>query len=197
MPLCDESLLERLHTCQRRGLPGLPRDELLGYMDEAAGAIDFLNEPRHPSDDGGLVGAQHRDIKPQNRVVERHPARFWAYWKSLDFRTNRAQENLFQDPLSEFRGRHTYLSCSFKGTELGGSLGSGERSARLDAVGVNAIWTPLTPRSITPTKGAQQSTSAGDTLEHLSRRQRPTAAGIEATLNRREEESHRTPGERR
>ena len=89
MPLCDESLLDRLHTCQRRGLPGLPRDELLGYMDEVAGAIDFLNEPRHPSDDGGLVGVQHRDIKPQNRVVERHPARFWAYWKSLDFRTNR------------------------------------------------------------------------------------------------------------
>ena len=66
MPLCDESLLDRLHTCQRRGLPGLPRDELLGYMDEVAGAIDFLNEPRHPSDDGGLIGVQHRDIKPQN-----------------------------------------------------------------------------------------------------------------------------------
>ena len=65
MPLCDQSLLDRLRACRRRG-PGLPRDELLGYMDELAEAVDFLNEPRHPAGDGGLVGIQHRDIKPHN-----------------------------------------------------------------------------------------------------------------------------------
>ena len=66
MPLCDKSLKDRLGECQGEGLPGLPLDELLGYMGEMAGAIDFLNEPRHPSADGALVGVQHRDIKPQN-----------------------------------------------------------------------------------------------------------------------------------
>ena len=66
MPLCDKSLKDRLGECQREGLPGLPLDELLGYMGEMGGAIDFLNEPRHPSADGTLVGVQHRDIKPQN-----------------------------------------------------------------------------------------------------------------------------------
>ena len=66
MPLCDKSLKDRLGECQQQGRPGLPLDELLGYMSELAGAIDFLNEPRHPSADGTLVGVQHRDIKPQN-----------------------------------------------------------------------------------------------------------------------------------
>ena len=66
MPLCDQSLWDRLKECQKEGRPGLPRDELIGYMEELARAIDFLNEPRHPAGDGHLVGVQHRDIKPQN-----------------------------------------------------------------------------------------------------------------------------------
>ena len=66
MPLCDESLMDRLHACRAKGHPGVPRDELLGYMDELARAVDFLNEPRHKTSDGGLVGVQHRDIKPHN-----------------------------------------------------------------------------------------------------------------------------------
>src|SRR3954454_3723275 len=66
MPLCEQSLMDRLRACQREGEPGLPRDELLGYMDELAQAVDYLNEPRHRSPDGTLVGVQHRDIKPHN-----------------------------------------------------------------------------------------------------------------------------------
>ena len=42
-------------------------------------------------------------------------------------------QNSAQAP--EFRGQHTPLSCFFQGTELRDSLGSGERSARQDAVG--------------------------------------------------------------
>src|SRR5947209_15106977 len=45
MPLCDESLLQRLRACQAEGLPGVPRDELLVYMEDLARAVDFLNEP--------------------------------------------------------------------------------------------------------------------------------------------------------
>jgi hypothetical protein len=29
MPLCDESLMDRLKACQAEGLPGVPRDERL------------------------------------------------------------------------------------------------------------------------------------------------------------------------
>src|SRR4051812_39757049 len=40
MSLCEQNLLDRLHACQARGLPGVPVDELLGYMDDVAQAID-------------------------------------------------------------------------------------------------------------------------------------------------------------
>jgi formylglycine-generating enzyme required for sulfatase activity len=62
MPLCDESLADRLKASPA----GLPRDELIEYMEELARAVDFLNEPRHRGEDGSLVGVQHRDIKPLN-----------------------------------------------------------------------------------------------------------------------------------
>jgi serine/threonine-protein kinase len=66
MPLCERSLMDRLQECQKQGRDGLPREELLRYMGELAPAIDFLNEPRHPGEDGKKVGVQHRDIKPHN-----------------------------------------------------------------------------------------------------------------------------------
>jgi serine/threonine protein kinase len=66
MPLCDQSLKDRLEECREQGLPGLSKAELIGYMNEIADAVDFLNETRHRSSDGDLVGVQHRDIKPQN-----------------------------------------------------------------------------------------------------------------------------------
>ena len=69
MPLCDQTLTDRLRECKERGWSGLPRGELLGYMDELARAVDFLNEPRHPAGDGGLAGIQHRDIKPHNAFL--------------------------------------------------------------------------------------------------------------------------------
>jgi serine/threonine-protein kinase len=66
MPLCERSLMDRLQECQKQGRDGLPREELLRYLGELAPAIDFLNEPRHPGEDGKKVGVQHRDIKPHN-----------------------------------------------------------------------------------------------------------------------------------
>ena len=46
------------------------------------------------------AGMTVSDVSRNNRVVERHPARYGAYWKSLDFRTSKAEENLFRDPLN-------------------------------------------------------------------------------------------------
>jgi serine/threonine protein kinase len=66
MPLCDHSLKDRLNACRAEGRPGVPRNELLRYMDELSRAVDYLNEPRHQAEDGSLVGVQHRDIKPDN-----------------------------------------------------------------------------------------------------------------------------------
>lgn len=66
MPLCDLSLMDRLRECLASNLAGIPRDELLIYMEEAAKAIDFLNAPRHLTPDGEKIGVQHRDVKPHN-----------------------------------------------------------------------------------------------------------------------------------
>jgi hypothetical protein len=47
MELADRSLHDRLQEAQNQGLSGIPRDELIGYMQEAAKGIDYLNQPVH------------------------------------------------------------------------------------------------------------------------------------------------------
>ncbi len=57
MELADRNLWDRFKECRAQGLPGIPRDELLGYMEEAAEALDLMNN---------TYQLQHLDIKPQN-----------------------------------------------------------------------------------------------------------------------------------
>jgi serine/threonine protein kinase len=57
MGLADQNLADRFHECTAAGLPGIPRAELLGYLREAAEALDVIGE-RH--------GLQHLDVKPDN-----------------------------------------------------------------------------------------------------------------------------------
>ena len=58
--LADMSLEQRLRACRADGLSGIPRDELLRYMSDAAEAIDFLSQ-RHQ--------LLHLDIKPENLLI--------------------------------------------------------------------------------------------------------------------------------
>lgn len=57
MELADRNLWDRFKECRSRGLPGIPREELLHYMREAAEALDLMNQEYQ---------LQHLDIKPQN-----------------------------------------------------------------------------------------------------------------------------------
>src|SRR5262245_6400869 len=57
MELADRNLWDRFKECRTQGLPGIPREELLGYMEETAEALDLMN---------GEYQLQHLDIKPQN-----------------------------------------------------------------------------------------------------------------------------------
>jgi formylglycine-generating enzyme required for sulfatase activity len=68
MELADGTLLQRLEEARAQGMPGIPRDELLEYMREAAKGIDYLNE-RHSTPDGQHVGIQHKDVKPGNLLL--------------------------------------------------------------------------------------------------------------------------------
>ena len=57
MELADRNLWDRFKECRAKGLPGIPREELLGYMEETAEALDLMNNEYQ---------LQHLDIKPQN-----------------------------------------------------------------------------------------------------------------------------------
>ncbi len=58
--LAESSLKDRFDECQREGLRGIPREELLTYLEDAADALDFLGE-KH--------SLQHLDVKPENLLL--------------------------------------------------------------------------------------------------------------------------------
>ena len=60
MELADKNLHDRLVECQAAGLKGIPRDELLAYLRDAAEALDLFNTEKD---------LQHLDIKPRNLFV--------------------------------------------------------------------------------------------------------------------------------
>ena len=59
MELADGSLSDYVDQCRSQGLPGIPQEELLPYLREAAEALDFLH----------AEGVHHRDIKPANILL--------------------------------------------------------------------------------------------------------------------------------
>ncbi len=60
MELADHNLHDAWLACQQRGLPGIPREQLIRYLDDAAAGLDYLIE-KH--------GLQHLDVKPRNLFV--------------------------------------------------------------------------------------------------------------------------------
>lgn len=69
MELADRTLLDRFRDAAGQGFPGIPAPEIFEHFIDAAKALDFLNEPRHPSGGSGPQGIQHRDVKPQNLLL--------------------------------------------------------------------------------------------------------------------------------
>lgn len=57
MELADRNLQDRFDECKAEGLAGIPRDELLAYLADAAEALDLI---------AGGHGLQHLDVKPAN-----------------------------------------------------------------------------------------------------------------------------------
>ena len=58
--LADGSLKDRCEECRHSGLPGIPRDELLGHLSDAAEALDYMREK---------FSLQHLDVKPENLLI--------------------------------------------------------------------------------------------------------------------------------
>ncbi|MFO1063923.1 MAG: protein kinase [Pirellulales bacterium] len=58
--LAESSLMECFHAARRRQLQGIPRDQLLDFMRDAADALDYLSQ-KHD--------LQHLDVKPGNLLL--------------------------------------------------------------------------------------------------------------------------------
>ncbi len=57
MELAERNLWDRFRECRGQGRVGIPREELLRYLEEAAEALDLMNDH---------YNIQHLDVKPQN-----------------------------------------------------------------------------------------------------------------------------------
>ncbi|HTN74652.1 MAG TPA: tubulin-like doman-containing protein [Pirellulaceae bacterium] len=58
--LADMSLMDRYDQCRKANLPGIPRDELINHMRDAADALDFMFQTH---------SLQHLDVKPENLLL--------------------------------------------------------------------------------------------------------------------------------
>ena len=58
--LAEGSVKDRFDACRRENLPGIPREELLRYLRDAADALDYMSDAH---------GLQHLDIKPENLLL--------------------------------------------------------------------------------------------------------------------------------
>jgi hypothetical protein len=61
MELADKSLHDLYVECQSAGLVGIPRDDLVRYMRDAAEGLDYMNEKHN---------LQHLDVKPRNLFLQ-------------------------------------------------------------------------------------------------------------------------------
>ncbi len=58
--LGDKNLQQHFQSCQSKGLPGIPQDELLGMMRDVADVLDYIYQD---------YALQHLDIKPANLLL--------------------------------------------------------------------------------------------------------------------------------
>ncbi len=68
MELAEASMLDLMDVYQQEFNSAIPPSPLLRYFTQAASALDFMNQRKHPHE-GRLVGFQHCDIKPSNLLL--------------------------------------------------------------------------------------------------------------------------------
>ena len=73
--LADKNLSQRFAEHRAKGLPGIPRDELLGYLKDTADALDFMVDQH---------GLQHLDVKPDNILLQGNHAKVGDFGLAKD-----------------------------------------------------------------------------------------------------------------
>ncbi len=106
--------------------------DLLGLpfkLEEIEKLLDVKAQEDLDSGKARRGGVTVSGVSRNNRVLERHAARFGAFWESFDFRTSIAKENLFRDPIhlnpagreilfNLPNGLQGYFLCDAKGDRL-------------------------------------------------------------------------------
>ncbi len=87
MELADRNLYDRFQECRDAGLPGVPREELLGYLRDAAEALDLMNIRHH---------LEHLDIKPRNLFLVSNRVKVADFGLVNDLRELAGQAPAFQ-----------------------------------------------------------------------------------------------------
>ena len=80
MELAERNLWDRFRECRSQGLPGIPRNELLQFVEEAAEALDLMNDKYQ---------IQHLDVKPQNLFVMHNHVKVADFGLAKDFEGDR------------------------------------------------------------------------------------------------------------
>ena len=85
--LADQSLKRQFQKYRAKGQTGVPRDELLGYLRDAADALDYIYDN---------FSLQHLDIKPENLLIvgDRAKVADFGMIKNLYDRSNATIEGL-------------------------------------------------------------------------------------------------------
>lgn len=65
--LAPKNLLQRLEECRRASGPGIPGEELAGYLRQIAAGLDALNTPQAGT--GKQVAVQHCNLRPTNILL--------------------------------------------------------------------------------------------------------------------------------
>ena len=154
MELADGNLWQHFQECCGQSLPGIPRDELLGYLADAAEVLDLLSEEYQ---------LQHLDIKPRNLLLQHRRVKVadFGMVKDLDgMRTTRtggmtmeyAAPEMFEEVVSRFCDQYSLAvvyqqmltgKLPFSGT----SLGQLAAAAHQSAAGSDGASRPATERS--------------------------------------------------
>lgn len=95
--LADKNLTQVLNYYkEQEDKPGIPVHELLGYMHQVAGALDYLNQPRHKLGNR-LVSIQHRDVKPDNIMLARDAVKLTDFGLAKVLETDSSAAEIQQD----------------------------------------------------------------------------------------------------
>lgn len=81
------------------------------HLYEVEARLNVNSDLNFKNDIARRAGMTVSGVSRNNRIVERHPAAFGFYWKSIDFKTSKGGENMFRDPLyPDFTGGEMIFS---------------------------------------------------------------------------------------